>query len=151
MTTVAANKSEMACDLQGTMGQQQKMKMDTKIHHIPQNDLIYPDGEFLLGLAGQADICIELADFFKYPETYERAPRIRQGDIIGLILTDKGHLFTFTNPAKWLAIKDPFFAIGSGALTALGALHAGASPRDAVKAAMKIDPFTGMGTKVLKL
>jgi len=141
----------MACDLQGTMGQQQKMKMDTKIHRIPASELIYPDGEFILGLAGQADVCIELADFFKYPETYARAPRIRQGDIIGLILTEKKQLFMFTHPSKWLAVKDPFYAIGSGALTALGALHAGSDPLTAVKAASKVDPFTGMGFKTMKL
>lgn len=126
-----------------------KTKVGAKIYYIPANDLIYPDGDFIIGFAGQLDIGLELADFMRYPETYTRAPRVPRGSLTALILTDKGKLFQFTNPGKWIEIRDKYFAIGSGALAAMGAFHAGASAKEAVIAASKVDPFTGMGTKVM--
>jgi ATP-dependent protease HslVU (ClpYQ) peptidase subunit len=57
----------------------------------------------------------------------------------------------FDNPSSWMKIDEPFFAIGSGSTTALGAMHAGATTAQAIKAATKVDPFTGMGVKTLKL
>lgn len=140
----------MACDLQGTIDDRIKLKRDTKIYYVPANPLIYGEGDFLLGLAGSSEACIEVADFFRYPDSYMKPPRIPANSMVGVVLTDKGHIFQFNTPSKWIPIREKYYAIGSGAATALGALFVGASPRDAVKAAMKVDPYTGMGTKVLK-
>lgn len=124
--------------------------MGPKIHYCTANELTYPVSDFIVGFAGQADVCLELADYFRYPDTYKGIPRIPGGKMTGMVVTADGSIFQFTNPGKWLLVRDKVFAVGSGALVALGALHAGASPKDAVLAASKVDPFTGMGTKVLK-
>lgn len=139
----------MACDLQGTLGTQHKMKMGTKVHYIKAHELVC-DTDFIVGLAGESAMCIDLIDFFRYPETYGKPPVIPRGTMTGLVLSPKGEIFHFTHPARWVRIMEKVFAVGSGSLAALGALHAGASPKDAVLAASKVDPFTGMGTKVLK-
>lgn len=124
--------------------------MSTKIHRCKANEMTYEHSDFIIGMAGPSDLCLEISDFFQYPETYGKPPKIPKDALYGLVVTDEG-IFHFTNPGKWLRVQDKYFAIGSGSLTALGALSVGATPKQAVLAASKIDPFTGMGTKVLKL
>lgn len=51
-------------------------------------------------------------------------------------------LFIFNERLDSLEIIDPFFAIGSGGTLAMVAMEAGASLRDAVKIAIKYDPFS---------
>jgi 20S proteasome alpha/beta subunit len=56
-------------------------------------------------------------------------------------------MFVFDDPSAWLVVDQPYYAIGSGSPFALGALAQGASAKEAVEAAAKSDPFTGMGVK----
>lgn len=147
MTTIACNATEMACDLQGTLQGVQTLKLHTKIWKFPPN-AIYGDGEFIVGMAGSADEMIEMVDFLANPEGWKNPPRIRHTS--GLVVTAKKQIFYFANPVKWIAVKEKHYAIGSGGPVALGALHAGASPKEAILAATKVDPMTGMGVKVLK-
>ena len=42
----------------------------------------------------------------------------------------------------------PFFAVGSGASAALGAMYAGATAEEAVRIAAKVDPYTGSDIRV---
>lgn len=138
----------MACDLQGTIGEQQKLKMHTKIYKFNPHPLTYPKCRFMIGFAGSVDDIITVSDFFYNPEGY--ADSKHSGSVQGLVLTEKGEMFYMTTPDKWLKLKDKVFAIGTGATTALGALNVGASPKEAVLAACKVDPFSGMGVKTFK-
>lgn len=45
-------------------------------------------------------------------------------------------------------VEAPFYALGSGAQAALGAMYAGASAEDAVRIAMLVDPYTGGDVRV---
>ena len=47
-----------------------------------------------------------------------------------------------------LPVTDRIMAKGSGGDIALGAMHAGATPREAVKIATKLDIYTGIGVQV---
>ena len=47
-------------------------------------------------------------------------------------------------------MDEPTYAIGSGMHYALGALKTGATPKEAVVAASKLDPMTGLGVKVME-
>ena len=150
MTTVCCTRTEMACDLQGTIGDSQKLKMNTKIYKYEPHPLTYNKCRYMVGFAGSVDDIITMADFFYNPEAYE-GQQIKLGTgIQGLVLTEKGDMFYMTSPEKWMLLKDDVFAIGTGANVALGALNVGATPREAVKAAMKVDPYTGLGVKVYK-
>jgi ATP-dependent protease HslVU (ClpYQ) peptidase subunit len=147
MTTIACNKNEMACDLQLTIQGVVKSKGKTKIFKIKANEMHCPE-DFIIGLAGDASASLEVVDFFERPEIYKSPPKVR--GVSALILTDTGKIYMFDNPLKWIAINTEYASIGSGAQTALGAMYSGATPKEAIKAAMTVDPFTGMGTKSLK-
>lgn len=136
----------MACDLQFTLNGVQKTKGKTKIFLIQAHEM-HCHEDFLLGFAGAASDIIDVVDYFERPELYKSCPRTK--NLSGLILTRSGKIFQWDTPSKWLAVTDQFAAMGSGGPTALGAMHMGATPLEAVRAAMKVDPFTGMGTKRL--
>jgi hypothetical protein len=44
-------------------------------------------------------------------------------------------------------VNEPFFAIGSGAPFAQTSMLLGWTPKEAIAAATKLDPMTGMGIK----
>jgi len=48
-------------------------------------------------------------------------------------------------------VNEKYFAVGSGSKVALGAMYMGATAEEAVKAASKIDPFTGGKVHVMSL
>lgn len=137
----------MSCDLQGTIGESQKLKMHTKIYRFKPNPLTYNKCNFMIGFAGSVDDIITVSDWFDQPDAYEGQKLTLAREVQGLVLTERGDMYYMTTPDKWLKLKDKVFAIGTGANVALGALNVGASTRDAVKAAIKVDPFSGMGVK----
>lgn len=132
-----------------TINGTQKTKCKSKIFLIePAEENMYMTTEpFIVGFAGDAGEIIDLLDFFTHPELYQKVPRVRNTQ--GLVLTQSKKIFQFTNPTNWVQINDKCAAIGSGSPYALGALNVGASPKQAVEAATKSDPFSGGGIKVL--
>ena len=137
----------MACDLQFTVMGQMKTKGYTKIYKFEPHELHFHE-PFIMGFCGTAGDIIDVIDYYYQPDLYKSFPKVR--NLSGLVLTQSGHIFQFDQPEKWLPVIAPFAAMDSGSPTAYGALHMGASPKEAVLAATKVDPFTGMGTKVLK-
>lgn len=136
----------MACDLQFTLNNQIKVKGKTKIYKFQPNEQHFEFEEFMIGFCGAASEIVDIVDFYERPDLYKDMPRCR--NLQGLVLTASGKLFQFDRPDKWLAVNAPYAAMGTGAPTALGAMHMGASPKQAVEAASKVCPFTGMGIKV---
>lgn len=147
MTTIVCNKTEMACDLQITSGGC-PIKCKTKIYYVDPHEMHYSKEPFIIGFAGNSSQIIDVADFYYRPELYAKLPRVT--DVFGIVLTESGIIFQFANPGNWVRIDSPYAAAGSGAQAALGAMHTGATPKQAIQAAMKVDIYTGMGTKVLK-
>lgn len=125
-----------------------KFKGAPKVYKMKPHELHWPHSEFLIGFCGIASEMIELIDFYQQPEVYGKLPRTRATK--GVVLIPDGTIYMFDNPRTWMEVKEPHWAMGSGNLTALGAMHAGASTKDAIKAAMKVDPFTGGGVKTVK-
>ena len=136
----------MACDLQFTISDQVKMKGKTKIYLVEPHELHCPE-QFIIGFSGTASDIIDVIDFYQCPERYKRMPSTR--NLQGLVLTASGVIYMFDRPSHWLPVNAKFAAMGSGSPTALGAMHMGATPKEAVLAAGKVDPYTGMGTKLL--
>jgi hypothetical protein len=125
-----------------------KFKGAPKVYKMRPHELHWPHSEFIIGFCGVAEEMIKLIDFYQQPEAYGKLPRTR--DTKGVILIPDGSIYMFDSPATWMAVKEPHWAVGSGSLTALGAMHAGAGTRDAIKASMKVDPFTGGGVTTVK-
>lgn len=148
MTTIAANRTEMCGDLQYTVNSAIKFKGTPKVFKIKAHELHSPE-DFIIGFCGGASDFIDVVDYYYYPENYKKVPNPKS--VSGVVLTMSGKLFMFDTPGTWLAVQQPFVAVGSGSSIALGALHAGASPKDAILAASKVDPFTGMGTTLMKI
>ena len=147
MTTIACNQTEMACDLQFTVNQVMMTKGKTKIYKIKSHEMHYGE-DFIMGFCGQASDIIDVVDFYEHPEDYKVFPKTR--NLQGLVLTKSRKIFQFDTPSKWIAVHGKYAAIGSGSPAAYGALHMGASPKEAVLAATKVDPYTGMGTRLIK-
>jgi hypothetical protein len=143
MTTIAVNKSQIACDLQATHSGGLKFKIKTKIIPIEQ-PLVYPT-KFYVGLCGNTDLFSDIISWFANPESYKRPPSGKGGDFI--VLTADKKIFTFASPAQWLPIDQPFYAVGSGMNFAMAAMEAGKTPLQSVKIASKFDPLTGLGFK----
>lgn len=142
ITTIAVNKNEIACDQQVSHSSGYKLKIKSKIHYF-YNTLIYPK-PFYIGFAGSLDEAHSVLEWLNSPT--EKPPRTKMNEFI--ILTEDKKVFTFINPLRWIPIEEPFYAIGSGGQFALGALHAGSTPKEAVVIASKCDSGTGLGVKV---
>lgn len=143
ITTVAANRDSIACDLQATHSGGFKFKLTTKVGKFFQ-PLIYPK-PFYVGFSGNVDAIPDVTDFFVNMHEYKKPPKV--SGIECLVLTEDRKLYTFVNPSKWLELKEGNYAVGSGAMFAMGAMESGKDPIDAVKIASKKDPMTGMGFK----
>lgn len=135
----------MACDLQMTQHNSVKWKAKTKIYKFKAHEKTYPHCDFVVGFAGSAGEIISAVEFFSNPESFKKIPYIKT--LTGLVLTEVGYIFLMSSLDQWLLIDEPFAAIGTGTPFALGAMELGATPKEAVRAAMKRDPFTGLGVK----
>jgi len=143
MTTIALNKNQIAGDLQFSHSSGYKFRGKTKLYSF-ENTLIYPK-PFTVGYAGEVNAIVPVLEFIADPTEWKRAPNSKYAEFV--VLTADHKIFTFSDPTKWLQIDQPYYAIGSGATFALGAMAVGASALDAVKAASKYDASTGMGFK----
>jgi ATP-dependent protease HslVU (ClpYQ) peptidase subunit len=146
LTTIACDKRSIAGDLQYTNANTGlKWKGNPKVFKFQAHPNIYTV-DFMVGFAGTASDIIGISSFFSKPDKFEKPVFI--DTIMGLVLTEKGELFVFdADPLKWIKIKSQFYAIGSGANIAMGALACGKTPQEAVKLASKYDSYTGMGIK----
>lgn len=148
MTTIAASKYRMACDLQFTHSSGMKFKGRTKIYAFGANSW-YPK-PYILGAAGGAADINKLVSYMQTDSGDEHEPKIDGCEF--MVLTSDKKLYTFGDSYRdWIEIDQPFYAVGSGAHFALGAMASGCDPLEAVKATMKLDAATGMGTKFIDL
>jgi len=146
LTTIAATTTQIAADKQATHGGGMAFKMKTKLHKF-DNGAFYKT-PFYVGLAGNVDTFASILNYFEYPETYKRTPKLK-GE--GIILTADGKIWTFLSPNEWLLVDQPYYAIGSGMHFAMGAMANGKTAIEAVKTAAKLDPGTGMGFTTINL
>lgn len=75
---------------------------------------------------------------------------LSDADFTCLVLDEDG-LWEFDSYCRAEQITEEFYAIGSGAKVALGAMHHGASAQEAVEIAKLVDPYTGGEVKTMEL
>lgn len=144
MTTIAANKTSMVCDLQGTHPSGTKVIVKTKILELNDNLAeAFGVSRLLLGFSGSLREVGEAVQWYCTQES--RPPRVRNLEVLML---NKEGLFVSTNSlTDFMTIKEKHMAIGSGMQFALAAMESGKSPKEAVKVSSKYDPYTGCGFK----
>jgi len=106
-------------------------------------------GKGVVGVAGDWD------DILRFWEVIDGKPHKESGlsddsELEGIELHPDG-IFLYAASGKRYAIKDQFFAIGSGAPYAIGAMAMGATPQEAVALAARFDPATGGPIEVIPL
>jgi hypothetical protein len=111
---------------------------------------MYRKADAVIALAGETFAGLVFLDW--YGTNAEPPERLIHGDadFTALVLTKKG-LFEYDRWCRGEQIRLPFYAIGSGAKAALGALHMGASAVQAVRVACKIDPYTRLPIVSMRL
>ena len=101
---------------------------------------VYKVNGACIGIAGTYADCIR---FIRWYKSGMKEPLKKVGDVSALLLSDEGNIFYFDGEAQSYRVTDKFMAIGSGASAAMGAMHMGATPQQAVKVASKVDAYTG--------
>ena len=108
-------------------------------------------GPIMAGAAGSAPMCRAFLDWFKAGMQGEapatQHPVSSDWNYWGLIVTPD-RLVTLM-ASGWMSHRAPYYAMGSGAEYALGAMAAGATAAEAVEAAMRHDTRTGGEVTVL--
>ena len=75
----------------------------------------------------------------------------RNGGFLSGLLLDENGLYEYKSPLVPMRIEGGYWAIGSGAQAALGAMYMGATPEEAADVACAIDPFCGGPVTVERL
>lgn len=138
MTTIATDGNSIAADSLAVSGDLKNTAGFTKIWEF--------NGDYY----GASGLLNDLVRFQEYQKDPESTDITRLSDVFfGLKLTKKGVYF-FDNEL-FMHKGAKLSAVGSGREIALGAMHAGASPREAVKIACKLNAFSGGSVRVLYL
>lgn len=131
MTTIATDGRTIAADGQQTAGNERVTQDAVKI--VMRNRVIY-------GLTGHSGLLEPLIAWHQAGAAVVDLPK---GDSWSLIVIDQDGLSAFTETCPY---RTPFpypAAFGSGDTYALGAMAAGASPREAVEISARYDINTG--------
>jgi hypothetical protein len=109
-----------------------------------------PDGSHIAG-AGMFDDVIEVAAWFSAGCPPETKPQYAEDNTDLLLMSPDGACYWLTDPfLRKQKVAEEYYAIGSGAKYALGAMAAGKSAKEAVLIASRYDPDTGNGVDVVR-
>lgn len=109
------------------------------------------DGTIFAG-AGRMDDVAEVLAWLQGGRKPDDKPEIEPDDSEFFIVQPDGKAYWLTTPfLRSVKIEDQFYAIGSGAEFAIGAMRAGVSAKRAVEIACTCDPQTGKGVVVMRL
>lgn len=139
MTTIAASRSCMAADQRVTDGN--RRFRGKKIRRI---------GDAVVGCAGDS---ASIAKFMRWLEdgAQDDPPKFaKDAELEAIVLTPAG-IFAYGSDCIAEEVLDPFYAVGTGAEAALGAMHMGADPQRAVEVAALVDNSTGGPIDVIAL
>lgn len=142
MTTIAANRTSIACDRQFTHSGT-KFKGATKCF-VPPKEVcqgLFQVDKVIVGACGSASGMSAAWAWLSDPTD---KPKVKGCEF--LLLSEKG-IFISENLIIWLPVTQDYYAIGTGMQFAQAAMAVGASPKEAVAVASKHDPMSGMGVK----
>lgn len=134
MTTVATDGFSIAADGRTSAGSRIVDDNSKKLHRLPDGSIVGQSGR----CSHAQDAIAELTDAIRE----DRRPRPMRGDYTLLRLYPEGRIITYDSELVELETPAPA-AAGSGTAYALGALHHGASPIEAVRIAKRLDSASG--------
>jgi ATP-dependent protease HslVU (ClpYQ) peptidase subunit len=155
VTTIAYRDGFMAADSKCTAGDAHITRIN-KVYRLTSGGL--------LGVCGDADVrdMVALLDKVRSAKSLpsRKALAETKTDFGGILVLRNGDIFDievghYEDAKEWNAgaieIKDGFYAVGSGARFALGAMAVGASAYNAVLAACKFDTASGGPVRAVAL
>lgn len=137
MTTIAARDGEIAGDGRETDADIVIRDTCCKIWRLP-------DGS-LLGAAGSSEDCMRL-----YLALKSKQPLPKLEECSAIMIKPNGSMVLFEGNI-WQPIEQKYYAVGSGAGVAFGAMDAGATAKRAATIGSKRDPFSGGKVRSLRL
>ena len=140
MTTVAFDGEVIASDSRLTSGDFICSVSTPKIYKI---------GDSFVGVCGCSEQEMVYLRWFK-DQTKPRPSPDSLKEFEAMVVRGNGKVYQSTELCEFVEIGYPY-AIGSGGDYAIGAMMAGKSATDAVKIAIKIDPFSGGKVKSFKV
>ena len=149
MTTIAYREGVIAADTRGT---------DEGYHPgIYRTEKLFRVDDDIVATAGDDATGMIFVDWYGSKRKGGRRPKPPSALILGieaasfcvLVLTKEG-LFWADKWCRLIKITDEFYAIGSGAPYAMGAMAHGATAEDSVRTAMRWDPNTGGEVQTMK-
>jgi hypothetical protein len=130
MTTIVATRTLMVSDSRISEGNAH--------FHSPK---LFRSGDSILGLCGDWEDALKFLEWFNEGADLNAAPDYDDNTFDALELNHEG-LYAWDKGLRRVPILNPYYAVGSGAQAALGALYMGATPAQAIEAASLIDLFT---------
>lgn len=137
MTTVVIDKTSIAADSQFSY-----------IGLCTKGDKLFEVGDDIIGFSGPVESGLA---FVEWKKGALEKPLELDDDFEALVLSKGGKMVYYGSKMIPIPIKEKFSAIGSGSHLAIGAMHAGLSPEDAVKIACKVDIGSCLPVKVFNL
>jgi ATP-dependent protease HslVU (ClpYQ) peptidase subunit len=137
MTTLVYRDGILAADTQITYGATLMPGKCRKVHKLPNGSLYGHTGSLEIGELMKRRLikCCEEAEPVDLHD-------IKTENYEGVLVGPTGQIMFYEN-YTWIGLDVPYVAMGSGKEHAYGALQMGASARQAVKAAMALDPGSG--------
>ena len=157
MTTIAWDGETIAADSQDTYNDMKTLSSQ-KLFRIDWDD----GTADILATAGHGSAGMVFIEWYEGnpeldidPQEYKLAINdtnlVDWDDDFHILVWNDDGLFEVDRYYKMSKVDEPFFAVGSGACAALGAMHMGATAKEAVEIAKKIDLYTGGKVKTLTL
>jgi ATP-dependent protease HslVU (ClpYQ) peptidase subunit len=141
VTTIATDGVTIASDGRTTAGDRIVDDASLKLHRMPDGSIVGQSGR-----CSHALVAIEeLSDAIGAG----RLPKLMRGDYQLLQLHENGRVYTYDCELVALPTPTPA-ACGSGAAYALGAMHSGAAPNEAVRIAKRLDSSSGGKVRTMK-
>jgi hypothetical protein len=137
MTTIVCNRQLMAADKRVS---NMPMFKTTKLFRVKGS---------IIGVCGGMEQCLHFIEWRRKPK--KTAPKFQEPAFSALELMPNGKIQWWGDEMIAVPIEDEFYAIGSGANYALGAMHMGATPQRAIEASARWDEATGGEVQIMRL
>jgi len=105
----------------------------------------------IIGLQGESSPGLVFLDWYASGAVEAHEGLVHSdADFYALVMTSTG-VYMFDKWCRGERVLDEFWAIGSGAKAALGAMHMGADAREACAIACRIDPYCALPIETMTL
>lgn len=136
MTTIAVRNGIMAADSCETH------ELDDGGHYVGQCRKLFRKGDAVLGTYGESTTGMVFVDWYGSRRKCPREMLVNADAEFGVIVLSPAGIFLYDKWCRAERLEGDFFAFGTGAKVALGAMHAGASAEEAVRIASLVDLYT---------